>query len=170
MRLRTKGDYPRSAFGQSLAAVAKLVAGELPTRVYYVSLGGFDTHSNQLGRHERLLRELGAGIRAFLTDLRDQGNLDRVLVMTFSEFGRRVSENASGGTDHGTAAPMFLFGGRVHAGLHGRHPDLDRLDKGDLVHTVDFRTVYASVLRDWMGADANRILGGNPKRLGLIRA
>lgn len=168
LRLRTKGEYPRTAFGASLASVAKMIGAGLPTRVYYVSIGSFDTHANQPGRHERLLGELASGMRAFLSDMAEQGNVERVLAMTFSEFGRRVEENASGGTDHGTAAPLFLFGGRVRPGIHGREPSLERLRGGDLVHTVDFRRVYATVLGHWMGADPAPILGAGFAPMPLL--
>lgn len=152
--------YPKDAFGQKLRIVAELLAAGAPTRVYYVGLGGFDTHATQAGRHDLLLASLGAGLGAFVTDLTHKGLLDRVLVMTFSEFGRRVAENASGGTDHGTAAPMFLIGSRVTPGIHGAHPSLTDLDQGDLKYLIDFRSVYASVLDQWMGVDGEAILGG----------
>ncbi|NBS50270.1 MAG: DUF1501 domain-containing protein, partial [Verrucomicrobia bacterium] len=103
--------YPGSRLGQNFAMVSRLIAGGMPTRIYYLSLGGFDTHTQQAGAHERLLKEMGDAVAAFLADLKAQGNLGRVTLMTFSEFGRRVKENASGGTDHGAAAPLFLAGG-----------------------------------------------------------
>jgi len=164
-------EYPGSALAQDLRDVARLIAGGMPTRLYYVSHGGFDTHAGQRGPHERLLGELSDALAAFQRDLEYQGQAQRVLTMTFSEFGRRVSENASGGTDHGTAAPMFLMGACATAGLHGAAPSLTKLDRGDdLIHTTDFRGVYASVLRDWFGADPSPVLGpaGAPIS-GLIR-
>ena len=168
-------DYPRGSFGEGLRTVAAMVKGAMPTRVYYVSLGGFDTHANQQGRHDQLMREFAQGISAFLTDLKRQGNDERVMVMTFSEFGRRVSQNASGGTDHGTAAPMFFFGHHKHlnAGVHGRHPSLLDLDAGDLKYSVDFRNCYAGVLQRWLDTDPQtcaRVLGAQFDPAPLTKA
>ncbi len=154
--------YPNNGpLGASLKLIASLIAGGIGSRVYYASIPGFDTHSNQRVQHPQLLSQLGASMRAFHDDLKAQGNAEKVLVMTFSEFGRRVAENASGGTDHGTAAPMFLFGQPVHAGLFGRLPNLSDLDNGDLKFGTDFRSVYATVLRKWLGADPAAVLGGS---------
>ncbi len=157
---------PRRA-GNRLAAeldvVGRLIRAGLPTQVYYVSLGGFDTHAAQLPRQQQLLRLLGDALRDFVDDLAADGLAERVLVLCFSEFGRRVEENASGGTDHGEAAPMFLAGGRLRGGLHGRHPDLARLHRGDLAYGCDFRRVYAAVLQDWLSvppAQVHKLLGG----------
>jgi len=160
--------YPPGKLADSLNLVARLIAGGMPTRVYYVSQGGYDTHSNQGGAHARLMGELGAALSAFTADLKAQGNFDRVLTMTFSEFGRRVAENASRGTDHGAAAPLFLVGGKVNAGLHGKAPDLSKLQNGDLVHNVDFRCVYATVLEKWLGTPAPPVLGRRFPLLGFI--
>ncbi len=162
--------YPASALANGLSLVARLIQGGLPTRVFYVSQGGYDTHTNQLPTQERLLGELAAAIKAFVDDLRASGLLDRVLVLTFSEFGRRVAENASGGTDHGAAGLMFAAGGRVKAGLLGRPPSLDPADllRGDLRHTVDFRSVYAGVLEGWLGAPSERILRRRFEPLALV--
>jgi len=160
--------YPAGRLSDSLNLVARMIAGGLPTRVYYVSQGGYDTHANQRGAHERLLRELGDGLAAFLRDLGEQGNRERVLVMTFSEFGRRVAQNASGGTDHGAAAPLFLLGGRLKPGLHGKAPSLTELDRGDLRHTTDFRSLYATVLEDWLGAPSAKVLGRPFPKLSLL--
>jgi len=115
------------------------------------------------------MRDLGASLAAFTQALRKQGDLERTLVMTFSEFGRRVAENASGGTDHGQAAPMFLIGSRMKPGIHGQMPDLEQLDQGDLAFNLDFRRVYATVLRHWLDADAERILGGTFPPLPLLK-
>ncbi|MBI3117360.1 MAG: DUF1501 domain-containing protein [Candidatus Hydrogenedentes bacterium] len=141
-----------------LDVVAGLIRGGLQTRIYYVSTSGFDTHANQLGQQDRLLGQFAEAVARFQDQLEKDGAADRVLTLVFSEFGRRVHENASGGTDHGTAAPMFLVGRNVKAGIHGSPPDLDNLDEGDLRHTVDFRSVYASVLEQWLAADAQKIL------------
>jgi uncharacterized protein (DUF1501 family) len=138
-----------------------MIRDGMKTRVYYVSLGGFDTHANQAGAHARLLDQLGRSLRSFHRDLRAQGNSERVLTMVFSEFGRRVRQNASGGTDHGTAAPMYLVGDMVRPGLLGNHPSLTDLDEGDLRFGVDFRSIYASVLDEWMGAPAPAVLDGS---------
>jgi len=158
-RTRSTVDYPRSQLGNSLNLVSRLIAGGLPTRVYYVSQGGFDTHANQLPSHDRLLTDLNAGITSFVTDLKAQGNFDRVLMLTFSEFGRRVAENASGGTDHGAAAPLFVLGGKVKSGLYGTYPSLTDLHDGDIKFNTDFRSVYATALEQWLGAPSEQVLG-----------
>ena len=160
--------YPGGRLSESLSLVGRMIAGGLPTRVYYVSLGGFDTHQNQLPAHERLMTELGAALGAFAADLKAQGNFERVMTMTFSEFGRRVEQNASGGTDHGAAAPMFVLGGRTKPGLHGKSPSLTQLFQGDLVHTVDFRSVYAGVLEEWLGVPSQPVLGRKFNPLALV--
>jgi uncharacterized protein (DUF1501 family) len=160
-RIQNQATYPASQPGNSLKLVAKLIGGGLPTRIYYVSQGGYDTHTNQLGTQQRLLKELGDSVSAFVEDMKAQGNLPRVLVMTFSEFGRRVSENANGGTDHGAAAPMFIVGNKVKAGLLGTYPSLAPADlfQGDIKYTVDFRNVYAGVLENWLKTKSAPILG-----------
>lgn len=155
--------YPGNGLSRQLAMIAQMVRAGLKTRIYYATLGGFDTHAGQggaNGRHAQLLGQMASSIKAFYEDLKEQGNDGRVMTLTFSEFGRRVSQNASGGTDHGTAAPVFLFGPMVRPGVHGTHPSMSDLDNGDLKHTLDFRHVYAGVLGSWMGADAETILGG----------
>jgi uncharacterized protein (DUF1501 family) len=151
--------YPTNPFAQGLRTIAAMIAGGLPTRVYYVSLSGFDTHAQERGKHDGLMQQLDGALAAFQADLAAQKNDDRVLTMTFSEFGRRVEQNASGGTDHGAAAPMFLIGKAVKSGLVGAHPSLKDLENGDLRHAIDFRNVYAAVLKNWLDADATRILG-----------
>jgi uncharacterized protein (DUF1501 family) len=162
--------YPATSLGQQLQMVAQMIAGGLKTRVYYVSLGGFDTHTNEKASHDRLMQTLSAGISAFMKDLKAQGNDKRTLVLTFSEFGRRVAENASRGTDHGTAAPMFVFGPAIKPGIYGEHPSLRPadLDQGDLKFNTDFRSVYASILGGWLKADATKILGGSFKTLPIL--
>ena len=152
--------YPGSRLGQNFAMVSRLIAGGMPTRIYYLSLGGFDTHTQQAGAHERLLKEMGDAVAAFLADLKAQGNLGRVSLMTFSEFGRRVRENASGGTDHGAAAPLFLAGGGVKAGLLGQMPSLAPKDlfDGDVKYNTDFRSVYATILEKHLGVKSEPIL------------
>jgi len=163
VRVRPLIDYPRNQLGQQLQMVAAMIRAELPTRVYYVSMGGFDTHAGQVGAHANLMNQLGSAILAFTKDLKAQGNDGRVLTMTFSEFGRRVKQNASQGTDHGTAAPMFLVGPMVRPGVLGNHPSLTDLDQGDLKFGVDFRSVYAGVLESWLKTDSRPVLKGDFK-------
>jgi len=152
-------NYPQNQLGNSLNLVARLIAGGLPTRVYYVSQGGFDTHANQLPSHDRLMNDLGGALSSFVADLKAQGNFNRVLMLTFSEFGRRVAENGSGGTDHGAAAPLFVLGGGVKPGLFGTYPSLTDLHDGDLKFSTDFRSVYATALENWLGAPSEQVLG-----------
>jgi uncharacterized protein (DUF1501 family) len=152
--------FPGSRLGQNFAMISRLISGGMPTRIYYLSLGGFDTHTQQTDAHARLLKEMGDAVSAFLADLKAQGNLGRVTLMTFSEFGRRVKENASGGTDHGAAAPLFLAGGGVKAGLLGQMPSLAPKDlfDGDVKYNTDFRSVYATVLEKHLGVKSTPIL------------
>ena len=157
-KVRASASYPGGQLATSLSLVARLIAGGMSTRVYYVSQGGYDTHSNQSGSHNRLMGELDAALGAFVADLKAQGNLDRAMLMTFSEFGRRVAENNSGGTDHGAAAPMFVLGGGVKPGLYGKQPSLTELTDGDLIYNVDFRSVYATILEKWMAAPSEKVL------------
>jgi uncharacterized protein (DUF1501 family) len=169
-RPMAQANYPASQLGNGLKLVAKLIGGGLPTRIFYVSQGGYDTHSNQAGAQERLLRNLGDSIKAFRQDMASQGNQQRVLLMTFSEFGRRVNENANAGTDHGAAAPMFIFGDGIKAGLFGEYPSLapEDLFQGDLKYTVDFRSVYATVLEAWLKTKSEPILGRRFEPLALL--
>jgi len=162
--------YPASRLASDLKLVARLITGGLPTRVYYVSHGGFDTHTNQLPTHQRLLTELGEATKAFLADLKAMGQLDRVLLMTFSEFGRRVAENANGGTDHGAAAPLFVAGGKIKPGVHGIGPSLapENLLNGDVRFSTDFRSVYGTILESWLKTPALPILGGTFPKLDFI--
>jgi uncharacterized protein (DUF1501 family) len=160
--------YPDHALARQLRTVGAMIRDGMPTRVYYASMGGFDTHGGQVGSHTNLLRQLSESIKAFQDDLKAQGNESRVVTMVFSEFGRRVKQNGSNGTDHGTAAPVFVIGPRVKPGIIGRHPSLTDLDQGDLKFGVDFRSVYASLLGDWMGAPAEVILRGNFANAGVI--
>ncbi len=160
-KIQNKPGYPQSQLANSLKLVARLIGGGLPTRVFYVSQGGYDTHTNQINTQQRLLKELGDSVKAFTEDLKAQGNLPRVLLMTFSEFGRRLAENANAGTDHGAAAPMFIVGDHVKAGLLGKYPSLAPRDllNGDVQYTVDFRSVYAGVLEGWLKTPSAPILG-----------
>jgi uncharacterized protein (DUF1501 family) len=153
--------YPQTGFANGLKILAEAIIQNLGLRVGYVTLGGFDTHANQKTNHANLLKTLSDGLSAFYTDLRNQGKADSVVVMTWSEFGRRVEENGSQGTDHGTAAPMFILGNAVTRGIYGEPPGLGDLDKnGNLKYTQDFRSVYATVLDRWMGASSKDVLGG----------
>jgi uncharacterized protein (DUF1501 family) len=152
--------------------VAQMIRAGLKTRVYYVTLGGFDTHAGQggaQGNHGRLLNTVASSINMFYKDLGLQENADRVLTLMFSEFGRRVGQNASGGADHGTAAPAYLFGPMVNPGIYGDHPSLSDLDEGDLRHKIDFRSVYATILDQWMKADSKQILDGTYRNLKLLK-
>jgi uncharacterized protein (DUF1501 family) len=162
--------YPATEFGNGLKMAAAMIGGGLPTRVYYVNLGGFDTHAAEIARHDTLMTELSSGIAAFWSDLKTQGNQDRVMMMTFSEFGRRVEQNASNGTDHGAAAPMFLIADGLRQGVIGQHPSLTDLDQGDLKFHIDFRSVYASILQDWLQTPSKPILGNQFPILPIFKA
>jgi uncharacterized protein (DUF1501 family) len=166
---QTNAAYPATNLGRSLALAAQIAGSKLGTRVIYVQHGSFDTHTNQKAVQDRLLGELANALSAFYDDLAAHGNDKRVLTMTFSEFGRRVAENASRGTDHGEAAPLFLVGGNVKGGVYGNHPSLDDLDKGDLKYTTDFRSVYVTVLEQWLGRSAQGIIAGSFASLPVMR-
>jgi uncharacterized protein (DUF1501 family) len=161
--------YPNSFFAKDLRQVADLIVADADTRVYYVTLSGFDTHANQFSRQDKLLGQLGQGLGAFVADLKAQGRLEETLVMVFSEFGRRVAENGSMGTDHGAANNLFLIGGGLRKkGMLHPAPDLTDLDNGDLRYRVDFRSVYATVLQRWLGADAMAVIGRPMELLDFI--
>src|SRR2546423_2410608 len=160
-KAKNMAEYPAGQLGNALKLVARLIGGGLPTRIFYVSQGGYDTHTNQTGAHDGLLQNLGDSVKAFIDDMKAQGNLGRVLLMTFSEFGRRVAENASGGTDHGAGSLMFMAGSKVKAGLLGQYPSLAPADlvNGDLKYHVDFRSVYAGILESWLTTASAPVLG-----------
>jgi uncharacterized protein (DUF1501 family) len=162
--------YPANDFGAGLKTIAAMIAGGLPTRVYYVALTGFDTHAGQMPRHENLMQQLNDGVTAFWADMKQQGNDDRVMMMTFSEFGRRVANNASNGTDHGAAAPMLLMGKGLSPGIASPHPSMTDLDQGDLKFNTDFRSVYATILQNWLETPSKPILGDQFQTLPVIRA
>ncbi len=164
----TAGGFPEYGLARRLALIAQLIKAGLSTSIYYTELDGFDTHVNQVGSHPALLRETGDSLGAFLGDLRRAGEADRVLVLVFSEFGRRLAENASGGTDHGTAAPVFLLGPAVRAGIHGPCLDLEDLIDGDPKFAIDFRRIYATVLDRWLACPSDKILGGTFAHLPLL--
>lgn len=151
--------YPATNLAKNLQLVARLIKLDGGTRVFYVSQSGYDTHAAQAYQHQELLTEYSEGVRAFLKDLSSAKLAERVVVLTFSEFGRRVEENGSEGTDHGAAGPVFLAGDSVRGGLVGDHPSLSDLDDGDLKMSVDFRSVYSTVLTKWLGIDARPVLG-----------
>lgn len=166
-------NYPPSPLARQLAMVSALIRAGLETRVFYVSLSGFDTHAGQggvAGQHANLLEQYSRALQAFYRELHAQGEDRRVLTLTFSEFGRRVAQNGSGGTDHGAAAPIFLAGPMVKPGVLGKTPSLTDLDGGDLRFTLDFRSLYAGILADWMEADPAPILGRNWRPAKLFRS
>ncbi len=153
---------------EQLRVIADLIRADFGPRVYYAVQPGYDTHSRQLNEHRALLGALSNSLTAFLKDLAARGNGDRVLVMCFSEFGRQVKENASAGTDHGTAGPMFLAGQGVRGGVYGQPLDLKTLIDNAPVHTTDFRDVYAGVLQDWLGVAPKRVLDGHETVLRVV--
>jgi len=162
--------YPERGLARKLRSVAQLIDADLATRVYYVSLDGFDTHANQRETHANLLAELSDSVAAFLDDLAQRGHLERTAVLMFSEFGRRVKENASLGTDHGAAAPLFVAGGAVQSGVIGKHPSLADLDReGDMKFHTDFRRVYAALLDGWLGVSSREVLGATYEPLAIVR-
>jgi uncharacterized protein (DUF1501 family) len=160
--------YPESELGARLKTVAQLIDAGLSTRIYYVELDGFDTHSQQAAAHAALLRQFGGAMRAFIEDVAHRGHGKRVLTASFSEFGRRVAENASQGTDHGAAAPVFICGAGVRPGVIGSHPSLTDLDDGDLKFHTDFRQVYAALLEKWLGGASSSILGGHFEPVDIL--
>lgn len=162
-------DYPNTELGKNLKTIASLIFSDINTKVYYVSLGSFDTHINQQAQQQRLFTEMNNAVGAFVKDLKAAGRFNDVLFFTFSEFGRRVSQNASGGTDHGTANNMFLLsGGLKEKGMLNALPNLADLDEGDLRYNVDFKNVYATVLNKWLHSDDQKILGNNYEKLTFI--
>ncbi|HTB05685.1 MAG TPA: DUF1501 domain-containing protein [Bacteroidia bacterium] len=166
---KTATDYPKGEFGRNLKTIAELIISGMDTRVYYVSIGSFDTHVGQKGRQEKLFEQLSDGLASFVKDLQQNNCFKDTLIMTFSEFGRRVKENASSGTDHGTANNMFLIGGALSKpGFYNEPANLVDLDEGDLKYRIDFRSVYATMLNRWLKADDNKILGAQYDYLKII--
>ncbi len=166
---RSNNTYPNTGLATSLRTVASLIGGGLNTRVYFVRQGGYDTHSGQRSRHDSLMAELSGAIAAFHRDLTNQGNANRVLIGTFSEFGRTVAENNSQGTDHGSAGPVFLIGNGVKAGVHGNHPSYEHFNpQGHFIFSHDYRCVYAAILEKWLGVPSRPILGDEFKPLDCI--
>lgn len=166
---KSKVSYPRNAFGKDLKQIAELVTADTATNIYYASLGGFDTHAGQKGRQQRLLTQYAEGVAALVKDLKQNNLFDDVLIMTFSEFGRRLAQNGSGGTDHGTANNVMMIGGKLKkSGFYNASPNLSKLENEDLIHKVDFRSCYADVIDQWLGGDSEAVLQGRFARLGVV--
>lgn len=165
----TGATYPATELGNGLKTIASLIYSEINTKVYYISLGSFDTHVGQDAQQTRLFTQMNDAVKAFTDDLKKNGRINDVLLFTFSEFGRRVAQNASNGTDHGTANNMFLIsGGLKQKGIINALPDLENLNEGDLKYKVDFKNVYATILKNWLAADADKILGKRYDTLSFI--
>ena len=159
--------YPKTELAKNLEWISKLIKGNLNSKVYYTSLSGFDTHDNQLAIHKNKLSDLNDAVYSFYQDLKNSQQLQNVTIVVFSEFGRRVKDNGKG-TDHGTAAPMFIIGGNNQGGIIGKNPNLSDLDNGDLKHEIDFRSVYASLLQNKFNFDATKIGLKNTPLKGLF--
>jgi len=167
---KPKQTYGENGFGRGFAQISQLLMASPQTRVVYFSHGGFDTHSRQKESHAKLMQEFSDAVLAFQREMEAAGLDKKVTLLVFSEFGRRVEENGSLGTDHGEAAPMFLIGSRVKGGFHGPNPDLANLSRGDVPWKTDFRSVYATTLENWLGNDAGLVLGQEFPTLDLIKS
>lgn len=165
---RSKAEYPQNPFSKNLKTIAELIGSGMETSVYYASMTGFDTHARQINTQERLLSVYSDAVTVFVQDLKAQGQLDNTVILTFSEFGRRVGQNASGGTDHGTANNLFVMGGTTQAGFFNDAPDLTDLDNGDLKYQIDFRRVYAALLDNWLGVSSKQVLQKEFKPLNFL--
>ena len=166
---KVTADYPATQLGNQLKTISKFINSGLQTRVYYVSLSGFDTHVGQLNQQSRQLKVYADAVAAFIKDLKQNGKLDDTLVMSFSEFGRRVEQNASNGTDHGTANNILIYGSKLKkAGIYNPAPNLSTLDNGDLKYEIDFRDVYATLLDKWLDVNNSQVLTKNFAGLGFI--
>ena len=163
-----KTPYPNTPLANRLKLAAQLIDAELGARIFYVSINGFDTHSTQAPAHANLLTQVSGAMTAFYKDMKARGHGDRVLMMTFSEFGRRAKENGSRGTDHGSGAPMFLIGSKIKAGVVGAHPSLTDVPMGSLKHHTDFRQVYAAILDKWLGVSSKDVLGKEFKAADVL--
>ncbi|MSR56627.1 MAG: DUF1501 domain-containing protein [Planctomycetaceae bacterium] len=161
-------EYPGSSLGSQLKRAAQILAGDLGVRVLYASQDGYDTHSGQEGQHAAILGDLSQSIEAFDRDMAGLGLADKVTLLVFSEFGRRVDENASAGTDHGAASCVLVAGAKVKGGVYGEYPSLEKLGEGDLIYTTDFRSVYATLLDQWLGCPSGKILGSEFAGIGLL--
>lgn len=164
-----KVPYPNTPLANHLKLAAQLIDANLGARIFYVSLDGFDTHAGQAVAHGNLWQQVSGAMTAFYKDMAARGHKDRILMMTFSEFGRRAKENGSKGTDHGSAAPMLLVGGKVKSGIVGKHPSLTELEQGNLKHHTDFRQVYATILDRWLGANSKEVLGATFEGLEVLK-
>jgi uncharacterized protein (DUF1501 family) len=165
---KTQASYPATGLGSSLSLAAQIIGSNLGTKVIYVEHGSFDTHVSQKETQNRLLAQFSNAVAAFYDDLAAHGNDRRVLTVTFSEFGRRIEENGSRGTDHGEASPLFLIGGGVKGGLYGTIPDLGATNMGNVRYTTDFRSVYATVLERWLGRPSASVLNGTFPKLPVL--
>lgn len=166
---KTTATYPNTQLGKSMKTIASLILSDANTQIYYVSIGSFDTHADQIGRQAALFKQINDATEVFTNDMKANNRFEDVLLFTFSEFGRRVGQNASKGTDHGTANNMFFIGGGLkEKGLLNNMPDLENLDAGDLKYQVDFKSVYATVLKNWLGADDEKILGKKMEHLSFV--
>ena len=165
-----KSPYPNTPLATRLKLAAQLIDANIGARIFYVMTGSFDTHSGQAPTHANLLTQVSGAMTAFYKDMKAHGHGERLLMMTFSEFGRRAKENGSRGTDHGSAAPMLLVGGKVKAGVVGQHPSLTELEMGNLKHHTDFRQVYAGVLDTWLGIASKDVLGGEYKAVEIFKS
>ena len=166
----TNATYPGTGLAQQLKLAAQVIGTELPVHIVSIGFGGFDTHANQKPQHANLWTQIDDALAAFHDDLTQRNRADEVVVFVFSEFGRRVAENGSGGTDHGAAAPALLFGKPVRGSLFGKHPSLTDLDDGDTKFAVDFRRIYAALLDRWLGVDAKSVLGSSFEPLDVLAA
>ncbi|MEM6685544.1 MAG: DUF1501 domain-containing protein [Bacteroidota bacterium] len=166
----TKVSYPKNEFSNQLKQVAQFINSGLQTKVYYTSLGGFDTHANQVNKQKRLLKVYDEAIAAFTKDLKQQDSFKDTLILTFSEFGRRVQQNAANGTDHGTANQVFLIGSQLKTqGFYNPMADLSNLDtNGDLIYDIDFREIYTSVLNNWLNVDASKVMNTSFSGLKIV--
>jgi uncharacterized protein (DUF1501 family) len=167
-RYRSTIDYPESPLAGQLRQAAEIIAADLGVRVLFASQDGYDTHAEQAESHAELLAQLSEAVAAFQHDLAQQKMADRVVLLVFSEFGRRVDENASRGTDHGAANCLFIVGAPVKGGLFGQYPSLAQLGDGDLIYNTDFRSIYSTLLDRWLGCLANRVLKGEYPTLDLL--
>jgi uncharacterized protein (DUF1501 family) len=166
---KSSSQYPQGELGQRLKTISELIVSGMPTSVYYVSISGFDTHTNQLNAQERLLKNYADSVNVFVNDLKKNNRFNDVAIMTFSEFGRRVKQNASGGTDHGTANNVFMIGGNIkRPKVLNEAPNLTDLDAGDLKFSIDFRQIYSSLLQDWLKVNDKTILGKTFPSLGIV--
>lgn len=165
-----KVPYPNTGLANRLKLAAQLIDANLGARLFYVRLGGFDTHASQAAAHTSLLTQLSGAMTAFYKDMKARGHGDRVMMMTFSEFGRRPYENGSKGTDHGTSAPMLFVGNRIKSGLIGEHPSLTDLAFRNMKHHTDFHQVYAAVLENWVGVSSKKVLDGDHKPVDIFKA